>query len=73
MTDLFADPVGLVLILWAIPGVLVALAFLSFGIDQVDHAAAGAYMFRPLLLPGILLLWPLVLWRWIFLLRHPGS
>jgi hypothetical protein len=45
-------------------GLVVGLAFLLFGIDRVDPAARGAYAFRPLLLPGLVLLWPLVLWRW---------
>ncbi len=46
-------------------GLLVGLAFLLFGLDRLDPAAAGAYAFRPLLLPGLALLWPLVLWRWL--------
>jgi hypothetical protein len=71
--DVFADPVRFLLLLWAAPGLLVAVAFLSVGIDRIDHAAAGAYAFRPLLIPGILLLWPLVLWRWIVLVRSRGG
>lgn len=50
--------------LWGIIGALVAAVFLSVGIDQIDEDARGAYIFRPLLVPGVLLLWPLVLWRW---------
>ncbi len=45
-------------------GALVAVAFLAFGLARVDPGARGAYGFRPLLLPGLVLLWPLVLWRW---------
>lgn len=45
-------------------GLLVGFGFLLFGIDRIDPAARGAYGFRPLLLPGLVLLWPLVLWRW---------
>ncbi len=45
-------------------GGIVAAAFLIWGIDRVDPSARGAYLFRPLLIPGILCLWPLVLWRW---------
>lgn len=51
-------------------GCVVALAFLLVGIDRVDPAANGAYAFRPLLLPGIMLLWPLVLLRWWALERQ---
>ena len=50
--------------LWIYAGAAVAVAFLLFGIDRVDENARGAYTFRPLLVPGISLLWPLVLWRW---------
>ncbi|MDR3471171.1 MAG: hypothetical protein P4M09_05730 [Devosia sp.] len=48
-------------------GVAVALAFILFGLDRIDPAARGAIAFRPLLLPGAVLLWPLVLARWIAL------
>ncbi|MEM9247923.1 MAG: hypothetical protein AAGB05_04395 [Pseudomonadota bacterium] len=49
---------------WLWTGAVVAIAFLGWGIDRIDEDARGAYVFRPLLVPGILLLWPLVLWRW---------
>ncbi|MEM1428270.1 MAG: hypothetical protein AAGG09_02320 [Pseudomonadota bacterium] len=49
---------------WLWIGVLVAAVFLGWGIDRIDEDARGAYVFRPLLVPGVMLLWPLVLWRW---------
>ena len=55
--------------LWIYAGALSAVAFLLIGIDRIDANARGAYTFRPLLVPGILLLWPLVLWRWWVLER----
>ncbi|MEM7641901.1 MAG: hypothetical protein AAF366_05180 [Pseudomonadota bacterium] len=55
---------------WMGIGALVALVFLIWGIDQIDEDAQGAYVFRPLLIPGILLIWPLVLWRWSALARE---
>ena len=51
--------------LWLYAGAAVAVAFLLYGIDRIDENARHSYTFRPLLVPGILLLWPLVLWRWI--------
>ena len=51
-------------------GVLVALAFVLWGIDRDDPGAAGAYAFRPLLLPGLVLLWPAVVARWSALARR---
>jgi len=53
-------------------GALVALAFLVFGFDRVDPAARGAYAVRPLLVPGLVLLWPLVLERWRSLAQVRG-
>lgn len=50
--------------LWLGAGALVAIVFLTFGMDQIDEDARGAYVFRPLLVPAVLLIWPLVLWRW---------
>ncbi len=69
----FADPAQFLLFLWGTPGLIVAVAFLAVGIDRIDHAAAGAYTFRPLLIPGLILLWPLVVWRWVVLVRHRGE
>ena len=50
--------------LWLYAGAIVAILFLLFGIGRIDESARGSFTFRPLLVPGILLLWPLVLWRW---------
>lgn len=57
--------------LWA--GAVVAAVFLTIGIDRIDEDARGAYIFRPLLVPGVLALWPIVLWRWITLERDRDS
>lgn len=50
-------------------GGAVAIVFLTFGLNLVDENARGAWIFRPLLIPGVLLIWPLVLWRWYVLTR----
>ena len=65
----FTDPVEVILCLWGAAGLIVALAFLAVGIDRVDESAHGAYAVRPLLVPGLVLLWPLILWRWFVLAR----
>jgi hypothetical protein len=51
-------------------GAAVAAAFLLVGIDRIDESARGSYMFRPLIAPGVVVLWPLVLWRWLALERR---
>lgn len=53
--------------IWLYAGGVVAAAFLTIGIDRIDEDARGAYIFRPLLVPGVLLIWPIVLWRWFVL------
>jgi hypothetical protein len=54
---------------WLAIGAVVGIAFLFLGIDRVDASARGAYAFRPLLLPGLVLLWPFVAVRWFVLAR----
>jgi len=50
-------------------GGAVAFVFLLFGLARIDENAQEAWVFRPLLIPGVLLIWPLVIWRWIVLQR----
>jgi hypothetical protein len=53
-------------------GLVVGVAFLLVGIERMDQAARGAIAFRPLLLPGLVLLWPVVAWRWWRLAARQG-
>ncbi|MDX2288365.1 MAG: hypothetical protein NW217_06035 [Hyphomicrobiaceae bacterium] len=55
------------LIVYAGVGLCVAAAFLLVGLDRIDDSARGVYAFRPLLIPGVMLLWPLVVTRWMTL------
>jgi hypothetical protein len=50
-------------------GAATALWFIPFGIGRLDENAQGAWIFRPLLVPGVLLIWPLILWRYSVLRR----
>ena len=54
---------------WGIAGAVTAAAFLTIGMGRIDEDARGAWIFRPLIAPGVILLWPLVLWRWWWLER----
>ena len=58
---------------WLAVGLIVGLWFVLFVVGRIDHAAHGAYAFRPLLLPGVALLWPFVLLRSLRLLRPPST
>lgn len=53
-------------------GATIAVVFLLYGIDRVDPSARGSYAFRPILVPGIIVIWPLVLYRW-FSLEQTGE
>jgi hypothetical protein len=55
---------------YAVVGGLVAVPFVLVGVDRVDPASRGAIAFRPLLLPGTVMLWPVVLGRWVVLERR---
>lgn len=48
-------------------GALISTVFLTIGIDRIDEDAQGAYVFRVLLVPALLMIWPAVLWRWYIL------
>ncbi len=51
--------------IYTLIGALFGAVFLTIGIDRIDEDARGAYAFRPLLIPAVLLIWPLIAWRWL--------
>lgn len=56
--------------IYGMVGIVIAIVFLVVGIGRVDANARGNYAFRPILIPGILVLWPLILARWYILERE---
>lgn len=50
---------------YAIAGIVVAVAFVVFGLPRVLPHASITLGARALLLPGAVALWPFVLGRWI--------
>ncbi|MCE7998260.1 MAG: hypothetical protein HEP70_05325 [Rhodobiaceae bacterium] len=60
----FAEMALEALRMYALVGVGVGALFLLIGIDRIDEDARGAYLFRPLLIPALISLWPLVVLRW---------
>ena len=51
---------------YAAAGLLFALPFLVIGAARVDpHLAGSARTVRLLILPGVVIFWPLLAWRWI--------
>ncbi|MGI9521327.1 MAG: hypothetical protein ACR2PG_06730 [Hyphomicrobiaceae bacterium] len=73
MESVLGSPLPWLATLWLYIGALVSVTFLLFGIHQIDEDARNSYTFRPLLIPAILLLWPLVLWRWWLLATSRAS
>ncbi len=59
---------------WAALGVLTWLAFAFVGGPRAVPGVKGSSIaFRLMILPGVVLLWPLVLWRWAVWAREPAS
>lgn len=54
------------LTLYAALGAVFALAFLAVGLPRIDGGAKGAgIVFRLVILPGLIALWPIMLVRWV--------
>lgn len=52
--------------LYLVAGVLFAVFFLSNGIKKVDPTTNGSSLgFRIIILPGIIVLWPVLLHQWM--------
>jgi hypothetical protein len=47
-------------------GIIFAVPFVVLGVGRIDpHASHGSWGFRVLIVPGTVLLWPLLAKRWI--------
>ena len=52
--------------LYVLLGLIVALPFVLRGVNRVDPVAEdSSFVFRVMILPGCVGLWPVVLWKWI--------
>lgn len=52
--------------LYVAVGLVCGLAFVAVGINRVDAVAKDSpFIFRVMILPGCVGLWPVVLWKWI--------
>jgi hypothetical protein len=61
-----AAVIGFGLAIYAVAGILTALAFVSFGVDRaLVQPASFTLSARMILLPGAAMLWPYILVRWI--------
>ena len=53
-------------------GLLFAVPFVITGVGKIDpHAVHGSWGFRVLIVPGTMLLWPLLALRWVQGIHEP--
>lgn len=70
-------PIFVMISVWAIQlyflaGLIIGLLFIIWGIGKVDHVAQqSSIWFRLIVLPGSILLWPVVLLKWMKSLQVP--
>ena len=61
--------IGLIFIVVAIYlalGFIFSIAFITKGVDKIDEGAHGASLgFRIIIIPGIMIFWPLLLRKWL--------
>lgn len=69
----FAEGLIMALQIYAGIGAVVAAAFLLIGVDRIDPGARGSYLFRVMLIPGVVGLWPLVICRWLALEKQSAA
>ncbi len=56
----------LVVEIYLVVGILFGIAFVTRGVQAIDHAAEGTgWGFRLIILPGVAVFWPWLLRRWI--------
>ena len=57
--------------LYLLMGVLFVIPFLMKGLNKVDEGAHGSTIgFKIIIIPGVIIFWPLLLKRWVKNLKH---
>lgn len=63
---IIASVILLLISLYLGVGLLFGLTFITWGVERLDHATKGtSWVFRLLLLPGSIVLWPLLARCWM--------
>ena len=66
MDTIWAQWIVMALGVYAGVGLVLAIPFVAFGVSRVDRSAHGApILFRLLILPGAVALWPIVARWWL--------
>jgi hypothetical protein len=67
-----AAPLLTVAGIYLLCGLVIAIPFVLVGVGRIDpHAAHGSWGFRLLIIPGTMLLWPLLAKRWLTGMHEP--
>ena len=62
---IIAEILVLAIEIYLVVGILFGIAFVTRGVQAIDHAAEGTgWGFRLIILPGVAAFWPLLLRRW---------
>ena len=57
--------------LYLLCGLLFAVPFIIKGVDKIDESAHGGSIgFRIIIIPGVMVFWPLLLSKWINATKH---
>jgi len=60
--------------IYLVVGVLFVIPFLMKGLTKVDAGAHGSTIgFKIIILPGVIVLWPVLLKKWMKNLKHGGT
>lgn len=69
---MIAETLLIVTGLYLLCGLVFAILFVLVGVQKIDpHAAHGSWGFRVLIIPGTILLWPLLARRWLKGIHEP--
>jgi hypothetical protein len=64
--EIFAGIIETVMLTYLSLGFVFSIAFLTIGITKIDHAVKGStWGFRLIIFPGVIVLWPVLLLKWI--------
>ncbi len=68
------EVVLIVILIYLLLGVLFVIPFLLKGLTKVDEGAHGGTSgFKIIIIPGVIVFWPLLLKKWMNNLKHGGT
>jgi hypothetical protein len=70
MIQIVLSAILLVLALYLVCGIVFTFFFIARGLEKVDEDAPGSsWGFRIIIIPGCILLWPMLLRKWVHALK----